>query len=192
LKAGSRQPVRVLIVDDEKNIRTTLAMCLEGLGCVPQEASTARAAVEQAQGGPFDMAFVDLRLGTESGMDLIPELLSRQPAMDIVVVTAFATIDTAVEAIRRGARDYLPKPFTPAQIRYLVERVRERHRLAQQVFNLRARLTETAPDVDLASKSAPMREALDLVGRAAGRTRRCCSAGRAGRERGCWPGPSTG
>ncbi|HEX4620528.1 MAG TPA: sigma-54 dependent transcriptional regulator [Myxococcaceae bacterium] len=161
------QPLRVLIVDDEKNIRTTLAMCLEGLGCVPQEVSTAKAALEQAEGGHFDLAFVDLRLGTESGLDLIPELLLRRPAMDIVVVTAFATIDTAVEAIRRGARDYLPKPFTPAQIRYLVERVRERHRLAQQVFNLRARLTETAPEVDLETHSARMKEALDLVSRAA-------------------------
>jgi NtrC-family two-component system response regulator AlgB len=161
------QPLRVLIVDDEKNIRTTLAMCLEGLGCAPQEVGTAKAALEQAQVGHFDLAFVDLRLGTESGLDLIPELLSRQPAMDIVVVTAFATIDTAVEAIRRGARDYLPKPFTPAQIRYLVERVRERHHLAQQVFNLRARLTEASPDVDLETHSARMKEALDLVSRAA-------------------------
>jgi NtrC-family two-component system response regulator AlgB len=167
LKAASGHPLRVLIVDDEKNIRATLAMCLEGLGCVPQEVNSAKGALESAQGGHFDLAFLDLRLGTESGMELIPELLSRQPGMDIVVVTAFATIDTAVEAIRRGARDYLPKPFTPAQIRYLVERVRERRRIAQQVFNLRARLIETAPQVDLDTRSPQMRQALDLVSRAA-------------------------
>src|SRR5579871_2716910 len=106
-------PLRVLIVDDEKNIRTTMSLCLEGLGCSVAEAS------QHARRAPFEIAFVDLRLGTQSGLDLIPQLLAVLPALDIVVVTAFATIDTAVEAIKRGARDYLPKPFTPPQIRHL-------------------------------------------------------------------------
>jgi len=64
----------------------------------------------------FDMAFVDIRLGNESGLDLIPELLASNPGMKIVVITAYASIDSAVEAIKRGAQDYLPKPFTPTQI----------------------------------------------------------------------------
>ena len=68
----------------------------------------------------YDMVFLDLRLGTQSGLDLIPQLLAENPNVVIVVVTAYATIETAVEAIRRGAWDYLPKPFTPAQIRQLL------------------------------------------------------------------------
>ena len=60
---------------------------------------------------------MDLRLGTSSGLDLLPALLAEDPDLDVVVITAYAAIDTAMEAVRRGARDYLPKPFTPAQIR---------------------------------------------------------------------------
>jgi two-component system, NtrC family, response regulator AlgB len=64
----------------------------------------------------FDMALVDLRLGTESGMELIPALRTVCPWIKVVVITAYASIDTAVEAVRRGAFDYLPKSFAPGQL----------------------------------------------------------------------------
>lgn len=73
-------------------------------------------ALDQTRLEPFDLAFLDLRLGTANGLDLIPELLAIRPSLKIVVITAFATVDTAVEAMRRGAWDYLPKPFQPAQL----------------------------------------------------------------------------
>ena len=107
----------ILIVDDEKNIRRTLAVCLEGLGCAVGEAISPSAAIDALGRAPYDMAFVDLRLGGESGLDLLPKLLAERPGLEVVVITAYATFDTAVEAIRRGARDYLPKPFTPVQVR---------------------------------------------------------------------------
>ncbi len=113
--------MRVLVVDDERNIRTTLRMCLEGLGCEVREAATPEAALAALAQGPADLAFVDLRLGTASGLELLPRLLAEAPTLDVVLITAYATFDTAVEAVKRGARDYLPKPFTPAQIRHLVE-----------------------------------------------------------------------
>ena len=99
-------PARVLVIDDEKNIRRTLALCLEGLGCAVTEAATAAAALEALARAPHDLAFLDLRLGTENGLDLIPRLLAERPGLDVVIITAYATFDTAVEAIRRGARDY--------------------------------------------------------------------------------------
>ena len=64
----------------------------------------------------FDIAFIDLRLERENGMDLIPPLLAEYPWLKIVVITANATIETAVEAMRRGAADYIEKPFTSAQV----------------------------------------------------------------------------
>ncbi|MGZ9147701.1 MAG: response regulator, partial [Candidatus Deferrimicrobiaceae bacterium] len=126
-------PINVLVVDDESNIRKTLAICLEAEGHHVTTVSNFQDAVAAASRRTFHMAFVDLRLGTASGLDLIPVLLSGSPWMKIVVITAYASIDTAVEAIRRGATDYIPKPFTPAQVLLAVRKVEEVRTLEQKV-----------------------------------------------------------
>ncbi len=156
----------VLVVDDEKNIRTTLTMCLEGLGCQVAGAATPEAARTLVAHQPFDLAFVDLRLAEASGLDLVPELLQAQPGLHIII-TAYATIDTAVAAMKRGARDYLPKPFTPAQIRKLVSDIGERRALEQRVVALEAQLKEAVPEADLTSLAPKMRQAFDTALRAA-------------------------
>jgi NtrC-family two-component system response regulator AlgB len=161
------QRMRVLVVDDERNIRKTLAVCLEGLGCAVTECGSASAAIESLVRLPHDLAFVDLRLGRESGLDLLGALLAERPALEVVIITAYATIDTAVEAIRRGARDYLPKPFTPAQIQRAVEQVRSRLELSRRVADLEEQLAGAAPEVSLSIASAAMRGVLDVIGRAA-------------------------
>ena len=158
---------RVLIIDDEKNIRRTLALCLEGLGCAVTEAGSADAALEALSRAPHDIAFLDLRLGAQNGLDLLPRLLAERPGLDVVVITAYATFDTAVEAVRRGARDYLPKPFTPAQIRHAVEQSERRRELERRVRDLQGRLADAAPDVDLANTSAPMRAVTEVLAKAA-------------------------
>ncbi len=165
--APAASPLRVLVIDDEKNIRATLALCLEGLGCRVAQASTGAAALEALHHEPFDLAFCDLRLDRESGLDLLPRLLAERPLLDVVVITAYATIDTAVEAMRRGARDYLPKPFTPAQIAHLVDRTRERRDLERRVSELERRLHESTPDVVLETASPRMQAVLDVLARAA-------------------------
>ena len=153
----------VLVIDDEKNIRATVAMCLEGMGCRVTGAGTAEAARAALASRAFDVAFLDLRLGDTNGLELLPELLASRPGMAVVVVTAYATIDTAVEAIRRGAADYLPKPFTPEQIRHTVERLTERRRLTQRLADLEQQLRDSLPDVELDSTSPAMRAALDML-----------------------------
>jgi NtrC-family two-component system response regulator AlgB len=159
--------LRVLVVDDEKNIRTTLAVCLESLGCQVSEASASGAALEALRHAPFDLAFVDLRLGQESGLDLLPRLLAERPGLAVVMITAYATFDTAVEAVKRGAADYVPKPFTPSQIRLIVERLAARRADAVARSELEARLAEAAPEVTLDTDSPRMRAVLDVVERAA-------------------------
>ncbi|MFN8641484.1 MAG: sigma-54 dependent transcriptional regulator [Candidatus Binatia bacterium] len=159
--------MRVLVVDDEKNIRSTVAVCLEGLGCAVTGAASAAAARAAVEAGAYDLAFLDLRLGEENGLELLPALLARRPDLDVVVITAYATIDTAVEAMRRGARDYLPKPFSPAQIRHVVEQVAERRRLARRVDALQAELASAAPEIELDSQAPAMQKVLDLLPRLA-------------------------
>jgi NtrC-family two-component system response regulator AlgB len=158
---------RILVVDDERNIRSMIRVCLEQAGCEVREAGSADAALAALSSGPVDVAFVDLRLGTGSGLDLVPALLAEDPDLDVVVITAYASIDTAMEAVRRGARDYLPKPFTPAQIRTIVERLHERRRLRARVETLEDRLAGVDPDSLLETRAAAMQAALSLLRRAA-------------------------
>ncbi len=159
--------LRVLIIDDEKNIRTTLTICLEGFGCRVTAVANAEAAVAAVQREAFDIAFCDLRLGTESGLDLIPRLMAERPRLAIVVITAFATFETAVAAIKRGATDYLPKPFTPAQIRQVVDKMTALLTQQHRLDDLEARVREAVPEVDLNTRSPAMQAALDLIGKAA-------------------------
>ena len=160
-------PMRVLVVDDERNIRKTLVVCLQGLGCAVTEAAASEAALEALGRSAFDLAFVDLRLGKEDGLELLPKLLAARPGLDVVMITAYAAIDSAVEAIRRGAKDYLPKPFTPAQIRRVVEQARARRELELRVTDLQERLADAAPEPNLELASAAMRPLMEVISRAA-------------------------
>jgi two-component system, NtrC family, response regulator AlgB len=159
--------LRVLVVDDEKNIRSTLALALESAGCEVGLAANAESALAHAGREAFDLALVDLKLAESSGLDLIPRLAAASPGLEIVVITAYATVDTAVEAMRRGAADYLPKPFTPAQIRHLLERTAEKRALVRRVRDLERQLADAVPELELATRSAALQSALDTVRRAA-------------------------
>jgi CheY-like chemotaxis protein len=110
-------PLNILVVDDELNIRKTLTVYLETEGHHVVAVSNFQDAAQEASRRSFDLAFVDLRLGTADGLDLIPTLLAQTPWIKIVVITAYASIDTAVEAMRRGATDSIPKPLCLASIR---------------------------------------------------------------------------
>jgi NtrC-family two-component system response regulator AlgB len=159
---------RVLVIDDEKNIRTTLTMCLEGVGCAVTAVGSGAAALASLEREGAELAFLDLRLGEEDGLALLPRLLAARPGLLVVVITAYATVDTAVAAIRLGAVDYLPKPFTPAQIRHVVEQLTARRGAAQRIAELEATLADEVPTAELETSAPAMRAALDLAARAAG------------------------
>ncbi|HYV48121.1 MAG TPA: response regulator, partial [Myxococcaceae bacterium] len=80
--------LRVLVIDDEKNIRATLEVCLEGLGCKVATAGTPEAAVAAVEREPFDLAFLDLRLRDANGLDLLPRLLAARPELGVIIITA--------------------------------------------------------------------------------------------------------
>ncbi|HEY1786342.1 MAG TPA: sigma-54 dependent transcriptional regulator [Pirellulales bacterium] len=159
--------LRVLIIDDEKNIRATLTICLESMGCEVRSAGSPDEALAAVGQRPFDLVFLDLRLRETSGLDLLPKLLAESPGLGIVVLTAYATIETAVEALKRGAIDYLPKPFTPEQIRHLVNQFTQRRQAEWRLAEFDQQLKNTVPDVDLDTHSPKMRAALEVIVRAA-------------------------
>ena len=102
-----------------------------------------------------------------TGLDLIPALLATTPWLKIVVITAYASIETAVEAMKRGATDYLPKPFTPAQVKLAIHKVFDILNLEQKVTALREDLGRSSFDVDFSSASVAMTRAVNLARQAA-------------------------
>jgi NtrC-family two-component system response regulator AlgB len=161
--ASDRTPLNILIVDDEINIRKILATCLETEGHRVVAVSHAADALAETGRRSFDLAFVDLRLGLEDGLDLIPSLLSAAPWLKVIVITAYASIDTAVEAMRRGAADYIPKPFTPAQIKLALHKVRSARELEQKIAALQDVLGRARPEAEFTSASPAMERVLSLA-----------------------------
>jgi len=155
--------LKVLIVDDEVNIRKTLALCLEAHGYLVTAASNPRDALTENDRHVFDLAFVDLRLGAENGMELIPSLLGASPWLKIVVITAYASVETAVEAMKRGATDYIAKPFTPEQVRIVAERVATVRAMEQRIATLTEDIERLHPEVLFNSNHAGMQRAFALA-----------------------------
>jgi len=155
--------VKILIIDDEANIRKTLSLCLETEGHNVVAVSNYEDALSENKRYSFDIVFVDLRLGTYNGLDLIPLLLLDAPRLKIIVITAYASIDTAVEAIKRGAADYIPKPFTPAEVKLAVQKVAEIRSLEQRVDALQSALNRLSPEVDMSTKSPAMQMAINMA-----------------------------
>lgn len=132
-----------LVVDDDPAIRQSLRLCLEAEQGRVQQTGTSAGALDALDRSRFDVVFLDLWLGSESGLTVLPEILRRQPGAGVIVVTAYATYESAVEAMKLGAVDYLPKPFTPEQVRKAARRVVTASVLRRRLTELQDRLDQT-------------------------------------------------
>jgi two-component system, NtrC family, response regulator AlgB len=155
--------MNVLVIDDDSSLRRTLRLSLELLGHQAVEARDSAQALDLLHHRPFEVAFLDLRLAQEQGLDLLPRLLRIASRLQVIIVTAHATIETAVEAMRRGAFDYLPKPFTPDQLRVVLDRIARMRQLQVQVDELEEQVRAVVPEVDLQTDVPQMREALEVA-----------------------------
>jgi two-component system, NtrC family, response regulator AlgB len=155
--------MNLLAIDDEPSLRRTLRTALESMGHQVAEAATGAAALALLQRQAFDLAFLDLRLGRDSGLDVLPELLKAAPGLGVVMVTAYASINSAVEAMRRGAFDYLPKPYTPDQLRVVLDRWQLVQGLRHQVSDLQDQVRQFVPEADLTTQEPAMQAALDVA-----------------------------
>src|SRR5574340_1093103 len=102
---------KVLVVDDQRNMRATTALLLREAGYAVAEAEDGAAAVQRLGAEPFDVVLTDVRMGAVDGMEVLRATLEVAPTTQVIVMTAYGTIESAVEAIRRGAYDYIAKPF---------------------------------------------------------------------------------
>jgi len=135
MRDGSAQP-RLLIVDDSRFDREIAREAVEGLGTVEQVGS-AEAALERLRAGAVDLVLTDLHLPGLSGIDLLGRVRADHPATDVILMTAHASLDSAVQALRMGAADYLHKPVRPDELSLVVRRTLERRRLQQENVRLR-------------------------------------------------------
>jgi NtrC-family two-component system response regulator AlgB len=153
--------LRILIVDDEANIRKTLGIYLEGEGHSVKSVSNAQDALSEISREVFDLTFLDLRLGQSDGLDLIPDFKTIAQWMKVVVITAYASINTAVEAMRRGAIDYLPKPFEPDNVALVIKRIEQVRSMEQRIAQLQSDLVRSGPDPIFSSKYASMQRVIE-------------------------------
>ena len=156
-----------LVVDDDAGVRQSLRLCLEAAGARVLGVATGAAALEALDRGHFEVVFLDLWLGAEAGLDFLPEMLARQPDVGVIVVTAFASIESAVNAMKRGAVDYVPKPFTPDQVRLAASRVVEANRLRRRLTELQEELDESGEPALFESRSPAFLRFLQTAARGA-------------------------
>jgi NtrC-family two-component system response regulator AlgB len=156
-----------LIIDDDPGVRQSLRLCLESDHARVLGVGTASGALDALERGRFDVVFLDLWLRSESGLDVLPEILRRQPGVGVIVITAFASYESAVQAMKRGAADYLPKPFEPEQVRAAARRVVEAGVLRRQITELQERLDESEGESTFETCSPSYTAFLQTAARAA-------------------------
>jgi NtrC-family two-component system response regulator AlgB len=159
--------MRILVVDDEKNIRRAMAVAIESMDHDVVSVASGTDAFKELRTAAFQVVFLDLKLHQESGLDVLAEILQLAPQVAVVIVTAFASIETAVEAMRLGAFDYLPKPCTPDQVRQVLTKIERTKKLENRVLELESQLNAESPEVDLSTSSPGMQAVIDMAFKAA-------------------------
>src|SRR5688500_5090500 len=158
---------RILVVDDQDMMRDSLAATLVREGHEVIAATDGAAAVSRLNGGRFDLMITDLKMPKMTGIELLAEAKKLRPEMPVVLMTAFATVSTAVEAMKLGAYDYIQKPFDGDEIKHLVDRTLEHNRLIRENQALRS-MTEVStprPLIGSGPAMAVVRKKIDLVAR---------------------------
>ena len=156
---------KILIVDDEHAIRRTLCLLLESEGYEVLTAATAAAARAHLTQQGVDLVILDLRLGDENGIDLLLRMRELNTDAECIIMTAFGSIESAVESMRLGAYDYLTKPINPEELILRVKRVFEKKQLAEEVTRLRDELSNSSRHDGMVAASPAMRGILDVIQR---------------------------
>jgi DNA-binding NtrC family response regulator len=155
--------VSVLVVDDQAPIRESMVITFRREGYEVESAESGEQALELLFKKPFDLVVTDLRLGGISGIEVLKRAKELFPDTEVVVMTAYGTIEGAVEAIKSGAYDYLTKPFQPQELTLVAQRALERKGLTQRVRVLEQAVRDQDPFADIISSSPALDEVLKMV-----------------------------
>jgi len=158
---------RILVVDDDRNILKVIKMRAEAAGFEVTAVDGIDAAVAAATDTVFDLALVDLKLAEGSGIDLMEQLHRINPEMPVIILTAFGTIDSAVEAMRKGAYGYLTKPFDYRELLAQINASLDRGKLLKEVRRLRDLVNDRYDDKHVIGNSEKMKQIISQVAQAA-------------------------
>src|SRR5271157_5238613 len=153
----------ILVVDDDETIRGFLRDLLTANGHEVEAAENARSASDMLKSREFELVLTDLMLPDGDGLEVLRMARARPYEPEVLVITAYGTIDSAVEAVRGGAFDYLTKPIATQKLLLTVDRAIERRTLKDEVSSLRRAVGERYSPQNLVAVSAAMRRVLDLV-----------------------------
>jgi len=154
--------VRILVVDDEQHVRTSLAAWFREDGYDVTVAGSGREALQALARDGADILLVDIKMPGMDGLELQRKARELAPDATVIIMTAYASVETAVEALKDGAYDYVVKPFDPEVVSRLVRKAAERYTLLRENRALRERLESAAP-VLITAATGPMRQVLELV-----------------------------
>ena len=154
---------KILIVDDELIMRESLAGWLERDGHEVSAASSGEEAMEVLKDSRFDILLVDIKMEGMSGLDVLEQVKESDPDVDVVMITAYGSIPTAIEAMKKGAYDYLLKPFDPDALGVLIEKIIEHQDQARETLFLREQYKDRTRFESMIGQSRPMQEIFDLI-----------------------------
>jgi DNA-binding NtrC family response regulator len=158
-------PARILVIDDEESIRDSMSLVLRKEGYRVETAASGRAGLNLFGAEAFQVAFVDLKLPGTTGLDVLNRIKEADPETPVIIITGYASIESAVEAMKRGAFDYMTKPFTPEEVRVVTRKALESRRLVFENISLRRELEAKTEFELVVGKSRAITQVLDVVRR---------------------------
>ena len=159
--------MRVLVIDDDDALRESLELFLASEGFEVAAAADGAAALAQLERAPVDVALCDLRMPGIDGFELLPQLLRVAPGLTVILMSAYGGRDLAIEALKRGAYDYLAKPFPPSEAMLAIRKAQEREKLRRTNDLLQRELERAVGERPIVAASPAMMAVLELIERAA-------------------------
>jgi len=154
---------KILLVDDDRNLVELVKLRLDAAGYEVSAVLLAEDAVEAAKAQVFDLSLVDLQLSNQDGISLMEQLHLIIPEMPVIILTAYGSIESAVEAMKRGAFSYITKPFDPRDLLLQIERALENRRLTTEIKLLKGLLQQRYDFANIVAKSGKMQRVLEMV-----------------------------
>lgn len=159
------EPANILIIDDEESIRDSMSQVLHKEGYKVKAAVEGKEGLRLFSNETFQVVFLDLKLPGIRGMDILSRIKEASPETPVIVITGYASIESAVEAMKRGAFDYMVKPFTPEELRVITKRALDSRKILYENIYLRRELEAKIEFEMVVGKSKAMNKVLDIVRR---------------------------
>ncbi len=163
-----KSDIGILVVDDELIVRESLTKWFREDGFRVESAENAAAALRKLQGGPWTLMLVDIKMPGMDGIELLQRVREIDKNIIVIIITAFASVDTAVKALKEGAYDYITKPIDPDYLDHLIDKALREQQLKQENLQLKERVSEMATATEIVGDSPEVQKVMELVRTVAG------------------------